>query len=202
VIRDGARYYVRGKVKSTTAIWSGWSTWDWFETVSAITMTIPSGASETLTPSPLVAGADSTATTDVQVFTNDRNGYRLSITGPSDSWGMDGPGLSDIPQWTGTPDTPTNWPSGTSGYFGFTVLAASTPGGKDTARWGTGSTDTSFATLNYTGLPATTSTEVHRRSTYSLATDTISTAYRVNVPPGQTSGAYAALVTYTATANP
>jgi hypothetical protein len=197
VVRDGARYHVRGKLKSTTAIWSGWSTWDWFETASGITINIPSGLGEsfgTATPN-----TDVTSTSDIEVWSNDRNGYTLLASGPDDTWGMDGPGAATIPRFTAPPDAPASWPALTPGYFGFTVLAAT--GGKNTSTWGTGATATSFGTLNYAGLQSSRSAVVHRRNSYSLATDTITTSYRANVAPLQQGGAYTTTVQYTVLPN-
>jgi hypothetical protein len=197
VVRDGARYHVRGKVKSTTAIWSGWSTWDWFESTSGLTLTIPSGATESLGTGS--ASTDQTATSDLQVWTNDRNGYSLLVRGPDDAWGMDGPGAATIPPFTAPPDAPAAWPALTPGYFGFTVLAAT--GGKDTASWGTGATATSFGTLNYVGLQQSRAAVAHRRNSYSLATDTITTSYRANIDAVQAAGSYTTTVEYTLIAN-
>ncbi len=197
VVRDGARYHVRGKVKSTTAIWSGWSSWDWFESASGITLSITSGASEALGAA--LPNQDLTATSDIDVWTNDRNGYVLLVNGPDDVWGMDGPGAATLPRFTATPDAPTAWPAGTPGYFGFTVLAAT--GGKDTATWGTGATESSFGTLNYVGLQQSRTAVAHRRNSYSLATDTITTSYRANVAATQQGGAYSTTVEYTVIAN-
>ncbi|MCW2922495.1 MAG: hypothetical protein JWL76_2369 [Thermoleophilia bacterium] len=197
LVRDGARWYARGKLKSTTNIWSGWSTWDYFETAAAMTIAIPSGAASTLPQS--LAGADSTATSTVTVFTNDRNGYTLTAKGPDDSWGMSGPAAAVLPRWTGAPTAPTTWPAGTSGYFGLTVLSAT--GGKDTATWGTGTLKDDLATLKYAGLQLSTATVLHRRSSYSAATDTIVSSYRANVGPAQTAGTYTTTITYTAVPN-
>lgn len=197
LVRDGARYHVRGKLKSTTGIWSGWSTWDFFETDSALTVNLPSGASESLGAA--IAGTDVTATTDVEIWTNDRNGYTLSVTGPDDTYGMSGPGGATIPRWTGAPGAPTSWPAGTAGHFGMTVLAAT--GGKDTAAWGTGSAATDFGALRYVGLQSGTPAVAHRRAGWSSATDTITTSYRANVGSSQPAGSYSAVITYTVVAN-
>ncbi|MCB0879054.1 MAG: LamG domain-containing protein [Thermoleophilia bacterium] len=197
VVRDGARYYVRGKLKSTTAIWSAWSTWDWFEAASGITINITSGASESLGTA--LPNTDLTATSDIDVWTNDRNGYTLLVKGPDDVWGMDGPGAATLPRFTAPPDSPASWPALTPGYFGFTVLAAT--GGKDTAVWGTGSTETSFATLNYVGLQQSRAAVAHRRNSYSLATDTITASYRADVAAAQAGGAYTTTIDYIVIAN-
>jgi hypothetical protein len=135
----------------------------------------------------------------VQVWTNDRNGYTLQVHGPDDTWGMDGPGAATLPRFTAPPDAPAPWPALTPGYFGFTVLAAT--GGKDTATWGAGATETSFGSLNYAGLQLSRAAIAHRRNSYSLATDTITTSYRANVDVSQAAGAYSTTITYTAVAN-
>ena len=197
LVRDGARYYARGKLRSTTSIWSGWSTWDWFETVSALTIGVPSGAAATLPTA--IAGDDVTTTSTVTVSTNDRAGYTLSAKGPDDVWGMDGPGASVLPRWTGAPDAPTTWTAGSSGYFGLTVLSAT--GGKDTARWGTGVAASDFANLRYVGLRLNEPSVLHRRSTFSAATDSITTSYRANAALAQQAGSYSATITYTAVPN-
>ncbi|MCW2922819.1 MAG: Por secretion system C-terminal sorting protein [Thermoleophilia bacterium] len=198
LVRDGARYYARGKLRSTTSIWSGWSTWDLFGTQSGLTVSVTTGAAATLTP---VAqpGVDVTATSSVDVWTNDRNGYTLTATGPDDAWGMDGPGAAVLPRWSGAPALPTTWAPGVSGAFGLTVLSAS--GGKDTAAWGAGSTRTDFTNLRYVGLQLNTPAVLHRRNSYSAATDSIVTSYRANVAANQQAGVYNASVTYTAIPN-
>ncbi|MCW2926998.1 MAG: siaA, partial [Thermoleophilia bacterium] len=198
LVRDGARYYVRGKLRSTTSIWSGWSTWDWFQTVSSLTIGVSSGASATFTTAAM-PGQDLTTTSTVTVSTNDRSGYALSAKGPDDSWGLDGPGAAVLPRWSGAPDAPTLWAPGVSGAFGLTVLSAT--GGKDTATWGSGSSKDDLTNLRYVGLQLSNAAVLHRRTTYSAGTDSITTSYRANVDPTQVSGTYVATVTYTAVPN-
>lgn len=107
-------------------------------------------------------------------------------------------GTTYLPAWTGTPATPTTWAAGTPGYFGLTVLAAT--GGKDAARWGTGTTATSFATLRYAGLLSTTPTQLRVKAT-AAAPDTVEVAFRVNPSAAQAPGSYSTVITYTAVAN-
>ncbi len=195
---DGARYYVRAKFKNTGGpTWSHWSTYDWFTTASSMTVSVTSGSSETLQPSPALPGDDATATSDITVNTSSSTGYQL-LAGVPDPARVLRSGDSVIPTWTAI-TYPTTWTRGVSGYAGMTVLAAT--GGKDTAKWGTGTTERDFENLKYSGMTPYLNS-MHARKGYSASTDTITVGYRVNAPPSAPRGVYTGTVTFTAVANP
>ncbi|MBC7644647.1 MAG: hypothetical protein H7123_05935 [Thermoleophilia bacterium] len=144
--------------------------------------------------------ADATASSVLTVATNNTTGYNLTATDASDTIGMVHANLiNTVLDWTGTPAAPTTWAAGVSGFFGLTVLSAT--GGKDTSRWGIGTTPTDYVNNKYVGLRSTTTT-LYNRNTYSAPADTITTSYRINVVSAQLSGIYSTSITYTATANP
>jgi hypothetical protein len=166
--------------------------------INTISLSVDSASIGT-TPSPAVPGIDTTAQSTLTVTTDATTGYTLQATDSSDTIGMDQPAVDTLADWTGTDAAPTIWTAGTGGYFGIGVLSAT--GGKDTARWGTGTTATDFANLRFAGL-RTTSTTLHQRTTYSATPDTIVTDYRATFSSAETPGTYSTSVVYTATINP
>lgn len=197
LIRDGARYFSRARVRTTSGTWSEWGSWDWFETQPATTLTISTGGTASLGSS--LPGEDVTATSSIEVATTNASGYSLTAAGPSDTAAMTAGGNS-IPPWTGTDLAPSIWPAGTSGYMGVTVLSAT--GGKDPVRWGTGVAPDDHSSLAYAGPRQTQPVTLHARTSWSSGTDTIVVAYRANPAAAQPPGSYSTTIAYTATANP
>lgn len=153
-----------------------------------------------LSGAPILPGVNATGATVVSVSTDNATGYTLWARDGSDAAGaMHSDGVATVPDWSGSVSAPTSWASGTAGYFGITLLAAT--GGKDTTRWGIGSTSTDYANLRYAGLPAA-DASIHVRPTNTSTTDAIELSYRVNSSSSQKAGSYSANVTYTATMNP
>ena len=148
----------------------------------------------------LVPTLNATGTTVVTVSTNAANGYQLFAADGSNVWGIESLPSDSIPDWTGTVTTPTVWTSGTTGYFGVSVINAT--GGR-LAKWGpgTGWPATDFANNLYSGL-STSSQLIHQRSTFSLANDSISVTYRVNVDTLQPPGSYSGIVSYSMVGQP
>jgi hypothetical protein len=199
--RENARWWMRTKLRTAAAsvpsnTWSLWSAWDWFETRSSVSISLPTGSSVDLSPSQVPAGSDATAQFDVQVTTSSRAGYAVVIA-PEGSWAPYNLMRSDagdtIPPWSGTSLGPTTWPSGTTGT-GFTVLAAT--GGKDTARWGTGATLANMATLKFAGSdrPVT----LNWDESFSAATRTATVGVRATPDPTTPQGYYTGTWTITA----
>jgi hypothetical protein len=149
----------------------------------------------------VIAGSDAVATSSVSVTSSNVSGYTLTATDASDTTALQHTTFPDtIADWTGTPASPTAWAPGVSGYFGITVVSAT--GGKDTARWGTGTLASDLSLNRYAGLRASTATLLFARAAYAAGTDTIVTSYRTNPSATQRPGAYAESVSYTVTANP
>jgi hypothetical protein len=203
LLLEGGRYWVTSQLRTNAtgtpaSTWSAWSEPDWFEARNATSITITTPTAVAL--GTVIPGGDVAATSSVDVSTTGGDGYTLYGRGESDTWTMTS-GAYNIPRWTGAP-TPTAWPAGTAGagYFGVTVLAAT--GGKDTARWGTGTSATDYANLNYGGLRKTVDLALHSRATYSAATDTIQLGWRSNPPLATPPGSYSGTVTLVALANP
>lgn len=174
-----------------------WSaSWQLSVTAPSISMSVDS--TSVALPAGL-PGVDATGTSTVSVTTDAANGYQLSATDPSDTWGMEQPTVAVIPDWTGTDADPTPWPAGSAGYVGVSVTAATS--GKDTARWGTGTTATDVDALEWAGL-RTTATQLHARTGYSTAADAVTVAYRANPGANTPPGTYSVAVAYTAVAVP
>lgn len=193
-------WFWRARGEDQHGILGPWSS-TWRLTVGASSMTLQlDAASVAMSSAPLVSGVDAAAGSTITITTDSAYGYALTATDQSDTWAAATAGATaTITDWTGTATTPTQWPAGTSGYMGVTVLDAS--GGR-LAKWGAGSgTMTSFATNRYAGL-TTSAGELHRRTSFSTAPDTLSVAYRVNVGPAQRAGTYSATIAYTVVPNP
>jgi hypothetical protein len=196
LIRPGARYYARARVRPNGQAWTNWADWDWFETTPQTTVTVaPTASLGTALP-----GADTAVGHDVQVNTTNASGYTLTATGPSDTYGMTDGTAPHVPRWSGAPGSPTAWAAGTSGGFGLTVVSAT--GGKDTARWGTATSETDYANGRYVGLMSSTSALLHATTGFNAATDTVRVGFRGNVDASVPPGPYSATVTFTAVANP
>jgi hypothetical protein len=196
LIRTGARYYARARVRPNAQTWTDWADWDWFETTPVTTVSV----APTVSLGSAIPGFDAAVGHDVQVATTNASGYSLTATGPSDSWGMTDGSAPHVPRWSGAPGSPSAWAAGTSGGFGLTVVSST--GGKDTARWGTGTTETDYVNNRYVGLLSSTSTLLQSTSVFSAATDTVRVGFRSNVDSTIPPGAYSATITFTAVANP
>lgn len=194
LIHDGARYYARSTFRTTSGNWTDWASWDWFEVQTLLTFSITSGPASNL--GTLLPGNDATGTSTMTINTNNATGWSLSASGPSNTDGMTGPVA--IARWTAAPGAPTLWPSGTG--FGISLLTSTA--GKDTTHWGTGTDPTQTGTVKWIGPQLTTPAPLANRQTYSAATDTATTGYRVAIPAGQAPGTYSTTITYTAVANP
>jgi hypothetical protein len=203
LLLEGARYWVTTQQRTSAggtpaSTWSAWSEPDWFEarTGSSITVTTPTAVA--LGSS--VPGSDISASSSVDITTTGANGYTLYGRGESDTWTLTS-GTYGIPRWTGAP-TPSTWPTGApgAGYFGVTVLSAT--GGKDTSRWGTGTTASDYGNLKYGGLRKTVDLALHSRTTYSASTDTVQLGWRGNPPLATPPGSYSGTVTLVVLANP
>ena len=202
LIADGARYYVRTKVRAAAdGVWSAWGS-DWFEVAASINVS----ATPLVSLGTLLPGIDNVGTIQVQVDTNNASGYSLS-----GAWGTDpiervATG-EPVPDFAPTAPDPTSpWAAGAALGFGVTVLGADTGGVPHPrlARWGTG-TDTAatdFTNNRYAGLAVGSPLLLHRRSAFDLGVDTVDVAVRANVPASQRGGSYAADLVVTAVANP
>lgn len=135
-----------------------------------------------------------TGTTVATVSCNHPNGYSLSI-----SDGVDGTdsalkhtdNSTRIADYAGTITTPTLW----SGYgLGFSVFSAT---GKDTGKWGTGTTETD-SNNKYAGIPKD-ATIIHSKTASPTSSDQTYIGYKILFPNTQKTGAYSGDVTYTAT---
>ncbi|MCW2920155.1 MAG: hypothetical protein JWL76_29 [Thermoleophilia bacterium] len=200
---DGARYWVTTQLRTDATgapatTWSSWSDPDWFEAsaTESLTVTTPT----TVDIGSTAPGSDVSGSTSIDVTTTGGHGYTVYARGESDTWTMTS-GIANIPPWTGGP-TPTTWPTGGpgAGYFGVTLLAAT--GGKDTAKWGIGTTHSAYTDLKYIGVKKTSDRPLHTRTTYSTGTDVVTVGWRVNPPATLRPGTYRGTVTLVAVANP
>ena len=196
LVLDGARYYTQARFADAGGTFSSWNPGDWFETRASLTLA-NAGAS-TVPLGTVLPGEDAYGSASFQVSTSAARGYTLQTTTIVDGRGP-WSGTVAIPTWAGTPGTPSSWSAGSPG-FGVTTLSA-TPG-KDTARWGTGTTATDIANLKYAGPSHTTPTSLFSRTSYSAATDTVVMGIRANAPANTKPGFYSTTLTVTAFANP
>lgn len=193
-------WYWSARASDQHGVAGAWSS-SWSLRIGSPSLSVSVTASASITPSPLLAGQDGTATSVLSVTTDNATGYSLTATDGSDTGSLVHSNATDtIPDWSGTPAAPTTWSAGTSGYFGVSVLSATQ--GKDTARWGTGATATDFPNLKWAGLQSTTATELASRSSYSSGTDSVEVAYRANPAASQQGGTYSGSVAFTLVANP
>lgn len=156
---------------------------------------------------PLVAGGDWTGTTRVTVTTTSYSGYSIHATDQSDTAAAIGcSGACSVPDHDASDDDPTPWATAAVSRMGFTVLDASTAGGR-LPRWGSGAgTASSFSGTNqneYVGLQQTRAALVHVRDEASAAGgDWVDVAYRANISSAQQAGSYSQQVTFSAVVNP
>ncbi|OQB05490.1 MAG: hypothetical protein BWY19_00990 [bacterium ADurb.Bin212] len=148
----------------------------------------------TLDFSNLLPGSIATKTTVTTVTCNHPNGYSLAIsdliagvysallhTDLSTRIADYGSGISSPTVWSGT-------------GLGVTVYEAT---GKDTSKWGTGTTENDLNN-KYAGIPET-ATIIHSKTGSPTANDQTKVGYKVVVPETQKTGYYSGTVTFTAT---
>ncbi|MCL5406976.1 MAG: hypothetical protein M1429_00525 [Patescibacteria group bacterium] len=142
----------------------------------------------------LLPGNVFTGTTITTVTTNYGNGYTLgvndNIAGTNSALVHDD-GVTYIADYTGTITTPTLW-SGTG--LGICVYAATN---KDTAKWGTGTTEAD-SNNKYAGVPQATTT-INSKTGSPTTNDQAYIGYKLVVPNTQKTGNYSGTITYTAT---
>lgn len=142
----------------------------------------------------LLPGSVITGSTVATITTNYPNGYSLSISdgvSGSDSALLHTDTTTRVADYAGTIATPTLW-SGTG--LGICLYDAT---GKDTSKWGTGTT-ASDSNNKYAGVPQN-STEIHAKTGSPTSSDDNSVGYKLVVPNTQKTGAYSGNVTFTAT---
>lgn len=115
LVYDGARYYARSKLRTAaTGIWSGWSSWDWFETMNSTTLSTGGcsgvaldlgsivGGIPSITTGDCAIGFGSTGTsTQLRIYQTDQVGTAASGAGATPGIGtIDdyAPGVSDLDQ--------------------------------------------------------------------------------------------------------
>jgi hypothetical protein len=199
---DGARYWARMRTRSTGLQWSNWSDYDYWDVDQSMTASVTTGTTVALGGgAATLPGTDVSGTATFQVTTTNVHGYTAYAYGPSDTWAMsDGlSGATHVIPGRGAVNSPTAWPAGTSGYFGLSVLAAT--GSKDTARWGTGTTATDYANLNWGWGGTSTGLMLNTRSAYDPAAQNIDLAVRANPPATADPGQYTTTLVLTAVPN-
>jgi len=140
----------------------------------------------------LLPGSVITGTTQTTVTTNYPNGYALAASdnvAGSDSCLLSG--STRIADYAGTITTPTSW-TGTG--LGISLYSAT---GKNTAQWGSGSTESDSAN-KYAGVPQN-ATTIHSKSGSPTLSDISKIGYKLVVPNSQKTGSYSGDITYTVT---
>jgi hypothetical protein len=135
-----------------------------------------------------VSSPSATPLTTVATCTNCTLGYNLYMSDTLTTSSLYN-GTAYIPDYSGTFTSPTQWVDGTSKGLGVSLLSSTA--GKE-AKWVSG---------YYAGVPSTTTTAIHSIST-SVASDTCTFGWKLDVPSTQATGAYTGNVTVTAVANP
>ena len=144
----------------------------------------------------ITPGTPVTATTTTTVTTNAPNGYLLAVSdgvSGSDSALLHTDTVTRIADYAGTIASPTLW-TGTG--LGICLYAAT---GKDTTKWGTGSSETDVNN-KYAGIPQN-ATTIHTKTGSPTSNDQSSIGYKLDIPNSQKTGSYSGNVTYTATTN-
>lgn len=142
----------------------------------------------------LLPGFAVTGTTSTTVTTNYPNGYALSVqdnVSGSNSLLLHTDSSTRIADYAGTIGTPTSW-SGTG--LGICLYSAT---GKDTEKWGTGTTE-SDENNKYAGIPENT-TQIHAKTGSPTSNDISKIGYKLMVPDSQKTGTYSGIITITAT---
>ncbi|MCZ4497184.1 MAG: hypothetical protein JWM25_1769, partial [Thermoleophilia bacterium] len=164
---------------------------------ASITLLVTAGDSPDFTVLP---GADATSQSTVHVETAAPTGYSLLASDLSDTAGLTRAGGGTVDDWTGTEAAPSVWTpgdNGTNGYFGVSVLSATS--GR-IAKWGVGAgAEGDLAANRYMGL-RTTARELH--ATTGAAVDDVVVAYRANPHGNNPAGTYTTTINVTAVINP
>jgi hypothetical protein len=197
--------YWRARATDNGALQSAWSAARTLTIVETITIGVDSA---TLALGSVITETDSTGTTLVNVQSNDPQGYTLTATDESDTWGADCVCGDTIVDWTGTGAAPSVWApltSGPDGYLGVTVRDTTGQSDNRLAKWGTanaaGWPTTDFANNRYAGLDNSTSIVLHD-TTAAAPTDTITLTTRVTPSSSTRAGAYDATIALTVTGKP
>lgn len=161
--------------------------------VTALSLTLDVD-SATIAFGNLLPGSVITGTTITTVTTNYPNGYSLAASdgvAGSDSCLLHTDTTTRIADYTGTIATPTSW-TGTG--LGISLYSAT---GKDTSKWGTGTTETD-SNNKYAGVPQN-ATTIHSKTGSPTSSDESKIGYKLVVPNTQKTGDYSGNITYTAT---
>jgi hypothetical protein len=152
-------------------------------------------------------GEDVFGTSTITVETDNANGYTLSASDTSDSYGMSCACGGSIADWTGTSTTPTTWPASYAGFAGLAVRDTTGTTTNRLAKWGTanpsGWPESNVTDTRYAGLSQSGSVLLHATSSGTpVGGDDVLATYRVDVSSTTRAGSYAGTVSYTLTANP
>ncbi|MCW2960991.1 MAG: putative haloacid dehalogenase-like hydrolase family protein [Thermoleophilia bacterium] len=202
ILRDGARYWQRARLRmQPTGAFTLWGVPDWLEVAANTTLTVSVGS--TMPLGTVLPGTDAFGSSSVNVTTDSASGYQLTAHDESDTWGLAElvTNTATIPDRQNGAVAPASWPAGAAGFVGITVRDAT--GGR-LAKWGTGTGTAQGDMINnlYTGLENSSEVELHRRSSYSLVTDTVVLTVRLNPSTTQKAADYDGLLTLTAVALP
>jgi hypothetical protein len=197
--------YWRARATDNGALQSAWSAARTLTIAETITIGVDSAA---LNLGPVLTGSDATGTTVVDVQSNDPQGYTLTATDESDTWGADCVCGDTIVDWTGTGAAPSVWApltSGADGFFGVTVRDTTGQSDNRLAKWGTanaaGWPAADFTNNRYAGLDNGASIVLHD-TTAAAPADTITVTSRTTPSATSQAGVYTATVTLTVTGKP
>jgi hypothetical protein len=152
----------------------------------------------------VLANTDATATSVLTVATTNATGYTLTATDQNDAWAMRDAALDQLLDAPASCSAPAAWAAGAASGFGISVLGATGGAASRLAKWGTGTNTAAndFTNNLWCGLRSGTTATQHQRAGFFAGSDTVTVAYRGDVPTSQVPSAYSGIVTYTATANP
>lgn len=134
----------------------------------------------------LLPGSPITGETTVDVTTDAWNGYALNVS-KDQKMTCIADGSTTIDDHNGTIAVPLLWSAPNNLGFGFTLIS----GTNIDPKWG------SNPNYKYAAFPDI-ATEAHSKTGYKSAADETVVGYKVDAPPDQKSGAYSAIITYTA----
>lgn len=196
----GARYWARARFRTqSTSAWSNWSDVDWWEMDQSITTSVVTSSSVALSSGAVLAGQDAVSAATFGVSTTNFHGYTTWIEGPSDAWGMSDGLPGSAHELPGRGSTPAPWAPGTAGFIGVSVLSST--GGKDTTRWGTGTTTADLATLNWAWGSPSSRLMLTTRPDYDPSPQEVRVAVRANAAPTTDPGRYSTTLVFTALPN-
>ncbi|MCB0880462.1 MAG: hypothetical protein KDC46_15945, partial [Thermoleophilia bacterium] len=197
--------YWHAQAEDNSSALSAWSASRTLTIAETITIGVDSA---TLSLGAVIFGSDVVGTTIIDVQSNDPQGYTLSATDESDTWGADCVCGGTIPDWTGTGAVPTVWApltSGANGYLGVTTRDTTGQTTNRLAKWGTanpaGWPENDFTNNRYAGLDNATSIVLHD-TTAAAPNDTITITTRVTPSASTQAGTYDATLAITATGKP